>query len=104
MDGNSVNYEDIRKEYRELNKGIKKRARKRKEYRELNKGIKKRARKDKRIWADNLARRAEEAAASHNTREVYRNTRLLARRSSGIAQYKRSLQKHQTASEERISE
>ncbi|KAK9727543.1 hypothetical protein QE152_g19131 [Popillia japonica] len=54
MDGNSVNYEDIRKEYRELNKGIKKRAR-----------------KDKRIWADNLARRAEEAAASHNTREVY---------------------------------
>ncbi|KAK9680408.1 hypothetical protein QE152_g39116 [Popillia japonica] len=61
MDGNSVNYEDIRKEYRELNKGIKKRAR-----------------KDKRIWADNLARRAEEAAASHNTREVYRNTRLLA--------------------------
>ncbi|KAK9744445.1 hypothetical protein QE152_g7777 [Popillia japonica] len=59
MDDNSVNYEDIRKEYRELNKGIRKRAR---------------------ILADNLARRAEEAVASHNTREVYRNTRLLAKK------------------------
>ncbi|KAJ3666552.1 hypothetical protein Zmor_001990 [Zophobas morio] len=54
-----------------------------KEYTATDKKIKKRVRQDKRKWADDLMKKAEEAAATHNMRELYKNTILAIGRKYG---------------------
>ncbi|KAJ3665756.1 hypothetical protein Zmor_001234 [Zophobas morio] len=49
----------------------------RKEYEQLKKQVKKAARKDKRNWMEDIAQRAEEAATTNNTRELYKISNLL---------------------------
>jgi hypothetical protein len=53
----------------------------RNQYCEANKLVKRAARKDKRTWAENLAQEAQKAADLKNSRELYRITRQLARKS-----------------------
>ena len=51
------------------------------QYREANKLVKKPARKNKRTWVENLAQAAQNAADLKNSRELYRITRQLAKKS-----------------------
>jgi hypothetical protein len=53
----------------------------RRQYWEANKSVKKAARRDKRTWAENLAQSAQNAADSKNSRDLYRITRQLAKKS-----------------------
>jgi len=48
------------------------------EYSEINKRFKRYARSDKRAWADKLARKAQLAAETNNSRELYQITKRLA--------------------------
>lgn len=50
------------------------------EYRDLNKQVKRSARRDKRTWINNLAKQAETAAVSHDTRTLYSISRKLSTR------------------------
>jgi hypothetical protein len=50
------------------------------EYSEINKRIKRYARRDKRAWADKLAHKAQLAAEINNSRELYQITKRLAGR------------------------
>ena len=49
----------------------------RKEYEQLNKQVKKTARKNTRNWMEGMAQREEEAAATNNIRELYKISDLL---------------------------
>jgi len=48
------------------------------EYSEINKCIKRYARRDKRSWVDKLAHKAQLAAETNNSRQLYQNTKRLA--------------------------
>jgi len=48
------------------------------EYSEINKCVKRYARRDKRAWADKLAHKAQLAAETNNSRELYQITKRLA--------------------------
>jgi len=48
------------------------------EYSEINKRVKRHARRDKRAWADTLAHKARLAAEINNSRELYQTTKRLA--------------------------
>jgi hypothetical protein len=49
------------------------------QYWEVNRSVKKDARRDKRTWAENLAQSAQNAADSKNSRDLYRITNQLAK-------------------------
>ncbi|KAK9680140.1 Endonuclease-reverse transcriptase [Popillia japonica] len=49
-----------------------------KEYKKIQKNIKKSARTDKRKWIDGIATAAEEAAVTQNLKELYKSTKLLS--------------------------
>ena len=53
----------------------------RRQYRKAIKSVKKAARKDKRTWVENLAEAAQNAADLKHSRELYRITRQLAKKS-----------------------
>ena len=48
------------------------------EYSEINKRVKRYARRDKRGWADKLAHKAQLVAEANNLEELYQNTKQLA--------------------------